>query len=204
VAISVPHYARKIEGCLFFKNLSKHSILLWHDRQVDKKSDALLLKKKILVVVFVFICEYLTLLRMRIVNVYDQMKTEEVIFDTLLFLLENLISAQMFLSKYVSTSNNKSQRLYQLLHQLKFETINLRLCFETLLLLASVRFLRDFLEIAATLSEGPSLTRIRFADNNIVKSTSIVIRTTSYESLFFSLICLINSGYALVNQSANS
>jgi hypothetical protein len=105
---------------------------------------------------------------MRIVNVYDQMKTEEVIFDTLLFLLENLISAQMFLSKYVSTSNNKSQRLYQLLHQLKFETINLRLCFETLLLLASVRFLRDFLEIAATLSEGPSLTRIRFADNNIV------------------------------------
>jgi hypothetical protein len=75
---------------------------------------------------------------MRIVNVYDQMKTEEVIFDTLLFLLENLISAQIFLSKYVNTSNNKSQRLYQLLHQLKFETINLRLCFETLLLLASV------------------------------------------------------------------
>jgi hypothetical protein len=79
---------------------------------------------------------YLTLLRMRIVNVYDQMKTEEVIFDTLLFLLENLISAQIFLSKYVN--HDKSQRLYQLLQQLKFETINLRLCFKTILLLASV------------------------------------------------------------------
>jgi hypothetical protein len=126
----------KLKNVCFSKNPSKHSILLWHVKQVDKKSDALLLKKNYCVVVFVFVCEYLTLLRMRIVNVYDQMKTEEVIFDTLLSLLENLISAQIFLSKYVN--HDKSQRLYQLLHQLKFETINLRLCFETLLLLASL------------------------------------------------------------------
>jgi hypothetical protein len=32
----------------------------------------------------------------------------------------------------------------------------------------------------------------------------IIMCTTRYESLFFSLICLINSGSALVNQAANS
>jgi hypothetical protein len=31
-----------------------------------------------------------------------------------------------------------------------------------------------------------------------------IVCTTRYESLFFSLICLINSRYALVNQTANS
>jgi hypothetical protein len=31
-----------------------------------------------------------------------------------------------------------------------------------------------------------------------------IVCTTRYEGLFFLLICLINSGYALVNQTANS
>jgi hypothetical protein len=112
------------------------NLLLWQVKQVEKKSDALLLKKMYCVVVFVFVCEYLTVLRMRTVNVYDQMKTEEVIFDTLSFLLENLICAQIFLNKYVNY--DKSQQLYRLLNQLKSESINLRLYFETLLLLASL------------------------------------------------------------------
>jgi hypothetical protein len=38
---------------------------------------------------------------------------------------------------------------------------------------------------------------------NLHRYAKKIVSTTRYESLFFSLICLINSGYTLVNQSTN-
>jgi hypothetical protein len=43
---------------------------------------------------------------------------------------------------------------------------------------------------------------IPFGPNFSTYSCKKIACTTRYESLFFSLICLINSGYALVNQSS--